>query len=146
MIVALAAVVGLILSVAFVLLGALLIYGDLALGQDLMGFVTVIAGGGALLTLLVYAPVLHFSRTLLRSRSIRFGAFFGALPLNLPVFVIIAVGVARGGTFAGGEGPLIAGAFAVLGATVGAAYTWQLKRNGQGQGQGQGQGHSNVRG
>ena len=128
MIVALAALVGVLLSIGLLLLGSLFIYGALPTGPDAMGFISVMAGGGALLTLLVYAPVLHFSRALLNSRSIGFGAFFGAVPLNLPVFLIIAAGVARGGMFAGGEGPLIAAAFALLGAIVGAAYSWRLRR------------------
>lgn len=128
MIVVLAALAGLLLSTGILLLSVWLIYGDVALGPDVIGFVTVIAGGGALLSLLVYAPVLHFSRALLRARSIVFGAFFGAIPLNLPVFIIIVIGVARGGRFAPGEGSLIAAAFMTLGATVGAAYSWQQKR------------------
>jgi hypothetical protein len=126
LIVALATIVGILLSTGILLLGAFLLYGKAAWGPDVIGFVTVIAAGGALLSLLIYAPVLHFSRAFLRTRSVPFGAFFGAIPLNLPVFIIIAVGILRGGMFAAGEGPLIAAAFAVLGAIVGWAYTRKL--------------------
>jgi hypothetical protein len=124
----LAALIGIALSIAVVVLGSTIFFNDAASGADLMGFVTVIGIGGALLTLLVYAPVLHFSRAFLRARSVAFGAFWGAFVLNLPVFIIIAIGMTRGGVYGPGEGPLIGLAFAVLGGIVAGAYSWHLRR------------------
>jgi hypothetical protein len=124
----LAALVGIALSIAIVVLGSLIFFGDAASSTDLMGYVAVIGIGGALLTLLVYAPVLHFSRAFLRARGIGFSVGWGALVLNLPVFIIIAIGMTRGGVYGPGEGPLIGLAFAVLGGIVAGAYAWHRGR------------------
>ena len=97
---------------------------------DLQSFALLMFVPAFLLCLLLYAPALLWLARRRRScEPARFFTLVPALVLNLPVFLALLFGLARGGMFFGaGEVVLFVAAFAAAGATFGRSFVWWCRK------------------
>jgi hypothetical protein len=87
------------------------IVGDRPSNEDVAGFAVLASAFTALLAVVLYAPVLAYGRRRCWSRAR--SAAIAAGVLNLPIYVVLAAGTARGGLFGGAsEAVLFACGFA----------------------------------
>ena len=97
--------------------------GDRATAEDLAGFAVLTAVFSAMFSLLLYGPLLAYGRRRWGWSRARAAAVAAGV-LNLPIYVVLAFGVSRGGLFGGmSEAVLFAvgfacGAAAFAGATA----------------------------
>ena len=88
--------------------------------EDMAGFAVLATASALVFSLVLYAPMLAYGRRRWRWSRPR-SAVLAAGLLNLPIYVVLATGVARGGLFGGpSEGLIFAVGFAVAAAVFAA--------------------------
>ena len=118
----LAAAVALFAAAGTGAVGLLVTEGAAWSGEDLLGVLSIVVVGGALLVALAHIPLLAFARRRTGHITTLRRIALAAVVANTPVYLLLAVGHRRGGVFGAGEAGVFAAAFAVLGIVFAALF------------------------